>query len=246
MQLSRTIQNRALVGAVVLVGMFTQGARATIIQSWSGLSSTNVQVAFEAHFTISGNTLTIDLHNNSPVHSQNPNDLLSSFYFDVVCGGTRPTLTYTDARGDVWQTPAGAPDFLVTANANLRATAAGDNTWQFKVMNPSLAPFLGFGIGTVGNNGLSPNNFMGNIVNGRDYSIYRGDITTSNLNNELLVKDHAVFTFTGVSGCTEADIVAPSAFGLGTAPDSLEFTPEPGSLALLLAGSALGLSRRRK
>jgi len=124
------------------------------------------------------------------------------------------------------------------------AVVAGDDTWQFRNMDDALAPFLGFGIGTVGNSNLSPNSFMGNIVDGRDYSIHHGDVSSSNLNGELLVLDHAQFVFSGVSGCTEADIHSVSAFGLGTAPDSLEYTPEPATLSLFLLGLVC-LRRRR-
>lgn len=230
---------------IILAALIGAPAHATVIHTWSGLSSTNVQVSFEAHLTISGNTLTVNLLNTSPVDSLNPNDTLGSYYWDMVCGGVRPTLTYVSATGDVWWVDKDMPDTLITAGADLLANSAGDDTWQFRHMNIAFSPFMRYGVGTVGNNGLSPNNFMGNIVDGRDYSIYKGEITTSNLDQEFLVKEQATYVFTGVSGCTEGDILSPSAFGLGTAPDSLEFSPEPATLALLAFG-ALALVRRRR
>ncbi len=230
--------------SLVVAGFSAGPAHATVIQMWSGLSSAGVPVSFEAHLTISGSTLTVDLVNASTVHSQNPNDLLSSFYFDIFCSSGRPTLTYQSAVGDKWLADKDNPDTLVTVGANLKAVAAGDRTWQFRNMNPALSPFLGFGVGTVGNNNLSPNNFMGNIVDGRDYSIYAGDVTTNNLDQDYLVKDRVTLTFTGVTGCTEANIISPSAFGLGTAPDSLQYTPEPATFALLLSVGLFGLRRR--
>jgi hypothetical protein len=237
---------RAIVGiSIILAGLSIAPAQATVIHTWSGLSSAGVPVSFEANLTILGNTLTVNLLNNSPVHSQNPNDLLASYYFDIICNNVRPTLTYSSAAGDVWLTDKNNPDSLVAANANLKAVIAGDFTWQFKNMNPALAPFLGFGIGTVGNMNLAPNNFMGNIVDGMDYSIYKGDVTTSNLHNRRLVKDQAKYVFSGVSGCTEADIVTATAFGLGTAPDSLQYSPEPATLALLAFGGLVLMRRRR-
>jgi hypothetical protein len=180
----------------------------------------------------------------------NPNDALASFYWDIVNGSNvRPTLTYVSASGDVYLADKNNPDTLQTASANLKAVSSGDNTWQFKVMNASLSPFGGFGIGTVGNNAASPNNFNGNITGAIDYSIYKGDITTSNLDGKLLVKQTATFNFTGVSGFTEADIEPTAAFGLGTAPDSFLNTtviPEPGSGLLLIVGFAgLALHARR-
>ena len=187
--------------AVIAAGFGAGTARGSMILMASGQSSAGVPVSFEAHLTISGNTLTVDLVNTSAVHSQNPSDTLGSFYFDILNGANvRPTLTYVSAIGDVWQTNKNPPDTLQTAGANLKAVAAGNNTWQFKKMNAALNPFQGFGVGTVGNSNLSPNNFMGNIVGNLDYSIYAGDVTTNNLNGKLLVKDRVTFTVTGVSG----------------------------------------------
>jgi len=231
--------------SLTVAGIGAGRAQAAIIQTWSGPSSAGVPVSFEAHFAISGDTLTIDLFNNSPVPSANPADTLGSFYFDVVRHGTRPTLTYESAKGDVWTIHAGdTPDTLTKADADLRALVANDDTWQFRTMGASFAPFLGFGIGTVGNSDLSPNNFQGNIVDGRDFSIYHGEVSTNSLNGERMVLDHAQFVFSGVTGFSEADISDVSAFGLGTGPDSIEFTPEPTTLSLILLGVAC-IRRRR-
>lgn len=235
---------------VALAGLNAAPAYGTVIFSASGLSSANVAVSFEAQLTISGNNLTVQLTNNSPVDSLNPNDTLGSFYFDILDGGNNhPTLTYTSAVGDVYLGDKDNPDSLQTAGADLMAVVAGDNSWQYKAMNAALTPFLGFGIGTVGNSNVAPNNFMGSIVDGMDYSIYKGDITTSNLDGKLLVKETAMFTFTGVSGFSEADILLPVfAFGLGTAPDSF-LLPEPSSVLLLTIGvlgfAAWGWRRKR-
>lgn len=207
--------------------------QATIILSASGTSAKGVDVTFEAQLTISGDMLTVKLVNDSPGPTLNPDDALGSLYFDILDGGNnRPMLVYSSATGDVYLGDKNNPDSLDTANADLKAVIAGDNTWQFKAMDDSQSPFLGFGIGTVGNSNLAPNNFMGNIVDGIDYSIYKGDISTSNLDGKLLVKDMGTFTFTGAAGFTEADIVADFAFGLGTAPDSLLSVPEPSGLLL--------------
>ncbi|MHC4761489.1 MAG: XDD4 family exosortase-dependent surface protein [Planctomycetota bacterium] len=89
------------------------------------------------------------------------------------------------------------------------------------------------------------NNFNGNITGGIDYSIYAPPIDTANLNNVELVRDSAIFTFTGVSGYTEADIVDLYAFGLGTAPDSL-LIPEPATLAILGLGSLVLIRKKQE
>ena len=222
-------------------------ASATIIHSASGTSSAGVAISFEADFTIAGDNLTLVLKNNSPVSTLNPADVIGSFYWDIVDGSNvRPTLTYVSGSGDVYLADKNAPDTLQTAGANLKAVNAGDNTWQFNAMNPALTPFTGFGIGTVGNSAVSPNNFNGSIVGAIDYSIYKGDITTNNLDGKLLVKETATFNFTGLTGFTEAHIQPVSAFGLGTAPDSFLTVPEPSSILLLAIGIARIATYRRR
>jgi hypothetical protein len=105
-------------------------------------------------------------------------DVIAGFQFDIVnSSNNRPALTYVSATGDVYLTNKSSADVLQTADANLKAVNPGDDTWEFKAMNPAANPSLGFGIGTVGNNNLSPNNFSGSIVDGMDYSIYAGDVT---------------------------------------------------------------------
>jgi len=136
-------------------------------------------------------------------------------------------------------------DSLQTVGANLMAFNAGDNTWQLKSFNPGSNPFNGFGVGTVGNSGLNPNGFNGNITGGMDYSIYAGDVTTSNLDNRLLVKNCITFVFSGLTGYSESHIGGNSAFGLGTAPDSLHHVPAPGAALLLSVASCLVARRRR-
>jgi hypothetical protein len=227
--------------AIVLAAFVfaTTPAHATATFTFSGTSNVGVPVSFEADLTISGNNLTVLLLNNSPTNSLNPNDTLGSFYFDIVgAGNTRPTLTYQTAVGDVYLGNKNGPDTLVTAGADLVATNAGANTWQFKTMTVSSTPFLAFGIGTVGNSSLV-NSFNGSIVDGLDYSIYRNEAITQNLDGKNLVKNSATFTFTGVAGFAESNIVSTAAFGMGTAPDSLEVVPEPSSVALAMAGIAL-------
>lgn len=229
---------------ILAMGLIALPAQATVIHSVSGISSVGTPVSFRAELTISADTLTIALFNTSPVASAAPNDVLSSYYFDIVNGaGARPALSYQAAQGDVYLAYQNATDVLQTSNANIKAVNAGDGTWEFRTMNPAANPGLGFAIGTVGNAKLSPNNFHGNIVGGMNYSIFAGDIATRNLDNTLLVKNTATFTFSGLSGFTESDIKPMAVFGLGTAPDSI-IVPEPVTAAFLLLGCLL-LQRRR-
>jgi len=241
---------RFILALALLVSLGAAPASAARIFSVEGTSAKGVDVSFEAELTILGGDLTVILRNTSLVASENPDDLLGSFYFDIFNGVERAPLVYSGAQGDVWQGNRSGPDIDVSDPADLIATDPGDGTWQFKPMSDAAAPFLGFGIGTVGNNTLAPNAFDGNIVgNGRlNYAIYAGDITTRNLDGLLLVKDTATFTFTGLAGFSEADIVNRAAFGLGTAPDSTieAAVPIPGAVWLLGSGLMGLVAIRRK
>ncbi len=236
-----------LLVACLAFACFAQTARGDLY-SWSGLSSVGTPVSFEADLSITGNILTVVLRNTSPATSSAPNDPLSSFYFDIFNGATRPTLAYVSATGNVYLN-----DVLQTAGANLMVPATNGG-WQFKDTDETAFPFLGFGIGTVGNNTTVPpnpgplitdpdNQFQGSLVGGINYSIYAGDNVTHNkLVSELLVKEMATFTFSGVSGFTNADL-GSVAFGLGTGPDSLHIVPLPA--AVLLGALGLGFSGLR-
>ncbi len=231
--------------------LFVPTAQAELY-TWSGTSSVGTPVSFEADFTLSGDALTIVLRNTSPGPSTAPNDTLSSFYFDIFNGTTRPDLTLMNAAGDVY-----LDDVLQTANANLIASSSYKGPWQFKDTDETTFPFLGFGIGTVGNNTAIPpnplplitdpdNQFQGSLVDGIDYSIYAGDDVTQNkLVTSLLVKEMAVFTFSGMTGYTEADI-GPIAFGMGTGPDSLQFVPLPAATLLGMLGLGVAGLKLRK
>lgn len=225
--------------ALALVAIRAEPARAVVVHKAMGMSSSGVPVTCEAHLMIAGDVLTVVFYNTSPVHTQNPSDLCTSYYFDIYNGANvRPVLVYQSATGDVWRAHRLTTDTLEAIDADLKAVDLGDRTWQFKNMEPGLAPFQGFGVGTVGNGALAPNNFNGNIVGNMDYGLYAGDVTTANLDGRPLVKDDITFTFTGVMGFTENDIRPNFAIGLGSAPDGF-IVPEPSTLAPLLA---LGLS----
>jgi hypothetical protein len=248
------LTRRNALSAVLMLTLLPAAAGAVSF-TFEGTSNIPVDVRFTADLSISGDILTLVLtndslnHINGPSSSLNPNDLLSSFYFDVFNGVSRPTLTYTSAVGNVCLTDSGAADdcSVTTNEADLRAFIAGDNTWQFKTfpVATALSPGtddLTFGVGTAGNSSLSPNGFNGNIVDGFDYALYAGDATTANINNKLLTTGSITFTWSGATGFTDADISPEGLFGMGTQPDSTGFVPEPGT-GLLLGAGLLGLAR---
>jgi hypothetical protein len=251
-----------LVCAVVLVLSIARAGEAVSFTFEGTTPDTGIDVRFTADLTISGNTLTLVLTNDSLNHangaspSMNPNDVLTSFYFDVFDGVSRPTLTYTGATGNVCFTANPGADncAIVDKENDLRAFVAGDNTWQFG-SGLSFQPgteTLTFGVGTVGNNSLNPNGFNGNFVDGLDYGLYAGDVTTNNLRNRNLTTGSITFTWSGASGFFDADIGDEVVFGLGTAPDSTATVstatvPEPETAALLALGlGALAFAGRAR
>ncbi len=246
-----------LFAAVLALSLVPAGAQAVTFVFEDTTPDTGIDVRFTADLSITGDILTLVLTNDSLNHangaspSLNPNDLLSSFYFDVFNGVSRPTLTYASASGDVCLTDKDAADdcSVVDKEADLRAFAPNDNTWAFRDDTTLSfgADTLTFAVGTVGNNSFGTNGFNGNVVDGFDYALYAGDATTANLNNDLFITGSITFTWSGATGFTDADIANEAVFGLGTQPDSFGFVPEPGT-GLLLATGLLGLvlqGRRR-
>jgi len=239
----------AAVLAAVLMILATHAFGDVVVGPLSGTSAAGNPIGAGARLTISGTLLTITLDNTSSVNTSKTADVLSSMYFDIrSLSGTsvfRPTLSYLSGTGTVYQVFKTGPDTLI-GGSNLKAVNDGDNTWQYRSMNATAAPFLGFGIGTVGNNNYAPDNgFTPALVGQISFGIYRAsganpNITPGdgNLDGRLLVLNSAIFRF-GISGTTagggsftETDISPDFVFGFGTSPDSIVVVPEPGSLAL--------------
>lgn len=214
----------------------------------TGTSAAGNPVSFVATFTTSGSTLALTLVNTSLVPTTATADVLSSFYFDVLQNGVRPTLTYAAAAGQVYEVRRKASDRYVPGRlpggaTDLRAFTKDAGTWQFRTMNLGFPPGLGFGIGTVGNSAFSPNNFDPKIVDQADYTIYstgtQSDIDpVGNLAGRLLVRGTASFQFTGLDPSRPVEIVDKFVFGLGTSPDSIIVVamPEPTAAALVVPG----------
>ncbi len=215
-------------------------------------------------------TLKLLLENISPPASKAPEDLLTSFYFNVLSGtttGTSPPLTYQSALGQVYVTLKDFPDFTATWEppppaggtvtypappelSNLQAFNTGDRTWQFRdgLSLVASTPPLAFGVGTVGNSSLAPNNFNGNIVDGFDFGIFVGEVSTQPLDGSLLVKDSIHFEFAGFGGFSLAQISPHGVFGFGTDPESIISVPEPAGITTLVGACIawLGWRGRRR
>lgn len=249
------------------VSAFARHADAGLIFPVSG-SAAGSPVSFLATMTIAGDTLTVQLDNTSPVATSAAAQVLTSFYFDILSGTSRPTLNYTGGSGFLYLVRSGTTDlpYLYTPQtftpgsgtaSDLRALNNGDQSWQFRVMTAASAPNLGFGIGTAANSTLSPNGFTPAIVGQGNtminFGIYRGgDIEpTGVLDGRYLVRNSATFTFTGVTGYSESNIVDKVVFGLGTTPDGT-FTvslAEPGTWTMVAPAAvavAVGAAVRRR
>jgi hypothetical protein len=235
-----------IVFSVLSLMILSAQLRATIVQRVEGVSATGDSVVFESQMAISGDILTVQLSNLSATASNSPDDLLSSYFFDIYNSiGQRPELLLRSATGDVYKTNKSSADTLQTSDADLKAVKKNDDTWYFSAFNSAANPYLGFGVGTVGNSKMT-NNFPGNIVGGMDYSLYSGDVTSQSLSDRLLVLNSIMFTFSGVTGFKESDVLHSAAFGLGTSPDStLMFIPEPSTLIVLAVGSLVFKIKRK-
>jgi hypothetical protein len=246
----RVVPGLQSAGLAVAAALLALPAPATTLSvPASGTSAAGNPVSFMAAFTVSGSTLALTLENVSPAPTRATADVLSSFYFDVLQDGLRPTsLSLIAAAGQVYKVRSKADDLYVPGGlpdgaTDLRALAKDAGTWQFRTMSPGLPPGLGFGLGTVGNSVFSPNNFDPQFVDQADYTIYstgtRTDIDpVGNLAGRLLVRGSASFLFTGLDPKRPVEIVDKFVFGLGTSPDSVIVVamPEPAAAALLVTG----------
>lgn len=248
---------RAAAGVLLVLVIPVTSAFGSVTFPVSGTSSLGHPVSFSSTFTISGSTLVLDLVNTSTRASTDAADVLTSFYFDIRSGTSRPALTYAGGSGFVAQARSGTTDLPVVyvpqtftpasgTASDLAAVNPGDGSWQFKKMDASLAPGLGFGIGTVGNTILGANGFTPQIVGNGTSAINFGIVSgtdidpTGVLDGKYVVQNRATFSFTGLGGFTEADVVDNVVFGLGTSPDSTFAVslPEPAAHAFLAAAAA--------
>lgn len=265
----------SLLRCMLVVAVFsllgTPHARGSIMFPGSGTSALGHPVSFKSTLTLSGSVLTVELENTSPFDTTDAADTLSSFYFDIKSGTNRPLLSYVSGTGFTYLVRSGTTDepvyynpfnsppaqFVSGTQSNLKAVNDNDMTWQFRSMDSGSGPFLGFGIGTVGNSAFSPNGFTPSIVGPPgnamiNFAIYKGGDINPNgvLNYKYLVKNKATFTFSCVGNFTENDIVDKVVFGLGTGPDSTITVslPEPAYASCLTAVGGVGwlLSRRKR
>jgi hypothetical protein len=261
----------AALAAALVVGA-AASAPGAVVFSAEGLSGEKRPVVFRATFALAGDTLSLLLENVSPVASTRSADLLGAFAFDVVGrGGRPPEPKLVSAAGRVVRVVTGGLDEPVVYTpparagdrgsilpgcglSDLAATKPGDETWQFRTLDPRAFPGLAFGIGTVTASELDPNGFDPDVV-GRgarmiDFAIARGDVEPQDsLRHRVVVRDAARFTWSGFAGFSEADIVPRVMFGAGTGPDTVMLAvPEPATATValgLMVAAAVALFGRR-
>jgi hypothetical protein len=272
--------------AVVLLAGLPMAGKATaapmsfskIYEGYKYDSGGNELLHVKAEFTSSGNKLYLDLSNLGPA-SRSKADILTSFYFKLLdpSGGIAPKdlrLDWVSATGKAFQVLAGEADVAAswapkswttnppTNDSNLIAKALGDQGWQMRSdLLPTSDFEFTFGIGTVGNSGLSPYGFSGAVVNGTRYpgpqaglagrlqgsdtminlGIYSdgglGDINPNGgLDRAVLVRRTARFEFSSPDLTFGNDPTAflngDALFGFGTNPDHVIELPEPGTLPM--------------
>ena len=100
-----TIASALAVAAVVLA---PRPAAGDVVFTASGTSSIGSPVAFQATLNITGSNLKIVLENLSPRDTTDAAEVLTSFYFDIWNGTSRPTLSYESASGYVYQVKKGS------------------------------------------------------------------------------------------------------------------------------------------
>jgi hypothetical protein len=244
----------------------------SVVFSGSNMAGLSARATFTVD-PMNSNVLRLLLENTTSRTTMAPSELLTSVYFNVLSGtttGTPAPLTYKSASGNVFLAVSGSADRaalytpptppstkgsvsfspLPIPPSNLMAVNRGDDTWQFRNVFSlvTTVPPLKFGVGTVGNSSLNPNNFQGNIVGGFDFGIYTGDVETRNLDNTLLVKDSALFEFGGFGSFGLAQVSPHVVFGFGSSPDCIISVPEPSAFviaALGIVACGVGILRRR-
>lgn len=92
-------QHNGLAGLVIItfIGVSTPSYSSPIV-----ITGTDTTHNLTADLDISGTTLTIHLQNLSSFSGAavNPQDIIGSFYFDILHNGVRPTLGLTSAIGE--------------------------------------------------------------------------------------------------------------------------------------------------
>ncbi len=224
-----------LAASAVVLSIITS-AQASVLFSYSGFNPEgNANVSGSAMFTISGDILTLVLTNTTLPRTTSQGNAMTGVTFDI--GGGSPVLALTST-----------------------ALTAGSNFWTSKfatnnasALNGSWTNVLGasplgeYGVATTGFNGRFQGGSIGLGNAAPNYGIvaagtFDGTNVSFGGSQFPFVQNSLTFTFTGVSGFTEAQI---SNVKLLFGTDGTGIIPAPGSLALISLGGLVAARRRR-
>ena len=261
------------VTGALLAAALMSTAQANVIFSASGNTIGGNAVSSTAEFSISGNTLTIDLTNTSPANAQEvPGSTLTGVSF-LLAGGDSIVLVPVSASSPHAIVNSAACD--VTACGNVPQDVGGEWGYQSNfTLGTGTGHYAAGGVGFI-TTGLAGD--IGNFNNGAAgtdlespasldgiafgiLSNSHGPLNPGAISNSALIQNDIILTLTGVSGLAETQISGVN-FLYGTAATDIttipggcrgsnncgdQFAPEPGSLALIgLALSGLAIARRR-
>ena len=222
--------------AVLAIATSTQ---ASVLFSGSGFNpEAGTNAAGSAMFTISGNTLTLVLTNTTLPRTTAQGNAMTGVTFDI--GGGSPVLTLTSTA------LTSGSDFWTSKTATNNA-AALNGSWT-SVLGAS--PLGEYGVATTGFNGRFNGGSIGLGNAAPNYGIvaagtFDGTNVSFGGSQFPFVQNSMTFTFTGVSGFTEAQISNVKLLFGTDGTGIITAIPSPGSLALIGLGGLVAARRRR-
>ncbi len=225
----------ALLALTAVAGM----AQASVVFSGTGINpEAGTNASGSAEFSISGNTLTLILTNTTAPRTASQGNAMTGVSFDITPGSPVLTLTSTAITGG---------SLLWTSKVASTAAANISGSWT-NVLGAS--PLGEYGVCTSGFNGR----FNGGSISLGNASPNYGIVAAGTFDGSNVafggsqfpfVQNSMTFTFTGVSGVSEAAIANVKLL-FGTDGTGVVTTvPAPGAVALMGAGGLVALRRRR-
>lgn len=231
--------------AVATLLFFSLGGAADAATIFSG-SGNNPEVGASASgtatFNISGDTLTIVLKNTTDPRTAEQGNVLSGVAFDLASASPTLSLTGTglDGASEIWtsETVSNTSDPLAGSWTNV---LGGSPLADYGVATTGFNGRFNGGSITLGNAGPNYGIVAANTFDGTNVSFGGSQFP--------FIQDSMIFTFSGISGVSEAQIEnVQILFGTdGTGIITMTKVPEPGMMLVaigLVAGLCCCRSRR--